>query len=76
MNLDPQTRLKNSGTNQWTNGSMLTSNGAGQGIDGLQNALFIFNPQETLVGVVLTLLKNNFYSVKSYLPGKYKLVSA
>ncbi len=74
--LGAKTRLEDSGFNKWSNGPMLKSNGSGLGMDGLQSALFIFNAQEKLVGVILTLPKHRFESIKSYLQGKYKLVSA
>lgn len=74
--LASQARLEKTSTNRWTGGPMLNFSGAGLGIEGLQRAQFIFNEQETLVGVVLTLPKHRFDPIASYLRSKYKLISA
>lgn len=72
--LGPKTTLKHAGTNKWSGGPMLSSDGRGLGIDGLQEATFVFNPQEKLVGVLLTLPKHRYADITSYLKQKYQLV--
>jgi len=74
--LGPKTKLENAGLNKWSHGPMLKSNGAGLGIESLQSAYFIFSPQEKLIGVLLTLPKERYASVKNSLRSKYKLISA
>lgn len=74
--LAPRTRLENAGVNKWTYGPMLKSDGTGLGIEGLQSAYFIFTPEEKLIGVLLTLPKDRYASVKNSLRSKYKLISA
>lgn len=74
--LGSDTRLEDNGFNKWSDGPMLLSNGTGLGIEGLQNALFIFDTKETLVGVVLTLPKSRFDAITAHLKSKYKLVSS
>lgn len=74
--LASKTRIEDGGFNKWSGGPMLKAEGAGLGIEGLESASFIFNAQEKLVGVILSLPKHRFDSIKQYLSGKYKLVSA
>lgn len=69
-----KTRLTDVGINQWTDGKMLRADGDGLGIDGLQQAMFIFDEGDKLVGVLLKLPQSRFDSIKSSLKEKYKLV--
>lgn len=73
--LSNQTRIEDAGTNKWSNGPMLKSSGAGLGLNGLQEALFIFTSDNTLVGVVLTLHKNRYADIKRMLSEQYPLIS-
>lgn len=68
------TTLEEKGTNKFTNGRMLVSNGEGIGVDGLSNLLLIFDKNDVLAGVVMTIPKNpKDLFVK--LSGKYKPVN-
>ena len=67
------TRLEDKGINQYTNGVMLASNGEGVGVDGLSSLLLIFDKENVLAGVVMTLPKNT-KDVFEKLSGKYKPV--
>lgn len=52
------TTLEDQGTNQYTNGTMLGSNGEGLNVDGLTSLTLIFDKNEVLAGVLMTLPKN------------------
>lgn len=70
--------VKPNGTNRYSSGPMLLAEGAGLGVDGLQEALFVFDSNETLVCVQLTLNKGGFAEEfdRTYarLAAKYPLV--
>lgn len=51
-------RLEDAGTNEYSNGPMLKSDGKGLDVDGLSSALFVFDSNQILVGVVMTLPKS------------------
>lgn len=51
------TALQDQGTNQFSGGPMLRSDGAGLGVDGLSDLTFIFDKADVLVGVIMTLPK-------------------
>ena len=72
--------LTDAGPNEYSKGSMLRSDGATLGIEGLKNALFIFGADGTLQGVILTLPRGPQYrgatgELAQTLSKKYKLVS-
>jgi hypothetical protein len=67
------TTLKSEGTNQFSGGEMLVSNGEGLGVGGLTSAAFIFNKSGTLAGVVMTLPKKPA-DMFEILSKKYKAV--
>lgn len=56
-NLHGKTTVKPNGTNRYSAGPMLLAEGTGFGVEGLREALFIFDNKETLVAVQLTLNK-------------------
>jgi len=68
------TRLEEEGMNKYTSGPMLSSSGEGVGVDGLSNLLLIFDKNEVLAGVVMTIPKNP-KDVFGKLSGKYKPVA-
>lgn len=51
------TGLEGAGTNEYSGGPMLCSSGEGLGVDGLSQLLLIFDKDNVLVGVVMTLPK-------------------
>lgn len=53
-----KTDLREDGTNEYSDGPMLSSDGAGLGIDGLSKVVFIFDRSGVLVGVLMTLPHN------------------
>lgn len=70
-----QTRVRELGTNKWSDGPMLGTDGEGYGIEGLSEVLYIFDKAGVLAGVVMTLNKNRFDELYGFLSGKYKPVS-
>ena len=69
----PLTKLENSGINLYSGGPMLVSNGEGVGLDGLTELLFIFDKDDVLSAVMMTLPKNPT-DVFGKLAGKYQVV--
>lgn len=67
------TKLQDDGINQYSGGPMFTSNGDGVGLDGLTNLVFIFDQNNILSAVLMTLPKNPI-DVFAKLSGKYKVV--
>lgn len=63
---------RNEGTNPYSHGPMLRASGGG--VDGVQDVLFIFNPDQVLAGVVVTMNKDPVSTMKS-LQKKYKMTS-
>lgn len=61
------------GVNEYSRGPMLKATD-GLGVDGVQEALFIFTPEKVLTGVVLTMDKDPVSAVKT-LQKKYKMTS-
>ncbi len=55
--LGGMTNLESVGTNEYSEGPMLRSSGEGLGVDGLSQLLLIFDKDNVLVGVVMTLPK-------------------
>jgi hypothetical protein len=52
------TKLSDVGTNQYSGGPMLTSDGQGLDVEGLSSVLFIFDNNQVLAGVVMTMPKS------------------
>ncbi len=74
-----RTALNDNGTNKFSGGPMLKSDGAGLGIEGLSEVVFIFDKTQKLAGVLMTLPKGglddeSFNRTLSMLSAKYKAV--
>lgn len=67
------TSVSDSGTNKWSGGPMLKTDGSSYKIDGLQDVLYIFDEQKKLTGVIMTLNKSRFDSIHQFLSSKYKV---
>ena len=65
------TQLEEQGTNQYSGGMMLSSDGEGLGIDGLSKLLLLFDQSDVLVGVIMTMPKDPT-GIYQKLSGKYK----
>ncbi|WP_075881800.1 hypothetical protein [Vreelandella massiliensis] len=72
--LSGKTSLQSKGINKWSNGPMIASAGTGLGLDGLQEALFIFDQDNTLTSVVLSLHKNRYNDLRQMLANQYPMV--
>ena len=72
--LSGKTAVQDKGINRWSNGPMLSSRGAGLGLDGLQEALLIFDQENILTSVVLTLHKNRYTDLRAMLANQYTLI--
>ena len=62
------------GTNRYSKGPMFKAQGRAFDIGGLQDVWFVFDEREVLVGVQMTMAKNDFDHVYQNLAGKYRLV--
>lgn len=71
--LGGSTKLEETGTNRYSGGPMLESNGDGLGVDGLTSLLLIFDKNNVLAGVVMTLPKNP-KGIAEQLAEKYRMV--
>lgn len=69
-----KTSLSDAGTNKYSGGKMLKSNGDGLGIDGLSELTFVFDSSDKLAAVLMTLPKDSFPKTLSALSSKYKLL--
>lgn len=67
--------LDEKGTNRYSGGPMFSVPVSEVDFDGLQDLTLIFNSQNTLVGVLATLPKQQFSSMHGMLSGKYRVVS-
>jgi hypothetical protein len=72
--LSGKTVVEDKGKNRWSEGPMLSSRGAGLGLDGLQEAIFIFDDESTLASVILTLHKNRYSDLRQMLANQYTLI--
>jgi hypothetical protein len=66
---------RDAGVNRYSNGRMIETGGAGYEVEGLTRVLYIFDTQDKLAGVLLTLDKKRYEAVFDALAAKYKLVS-
>jgi hypothetical protein len=79
--LAKKTQVQDAGTNKFSGGTMLKTDGASYDISGLNNVLYIFDDQKKLMGVVMSMAKggglNNegFNQIYKIISSKYKLVS-
>lgn len=68
-----QSKVRDIGTNKWSQGPMLRADGDGYGIEGLSDVLYIFDKTNVLAGVIMTMEKSRFDEVFGFLSGKYKV---
>lgn len=77
--LKKKTDVRDAGINRYSQGPMLEANGEKLAVDDLKHALFIFNKDNQLVAVELTLYNvgrnGSFGRVFSHLSAKYTMVS-
>lgn len=70
-----QTKINDGGTNKYSMGPMLKTDGNSYGIEGLTEVVYIFDNQRKLAGVLMNMNKARFDTVFRALSAKYKLVS-
>ncbi|BBO21083.1 MAG: hypothetical protein HKUEN07_01390 [Rhodocyclaceae bacterium] len=70
-----QTKVADSGTNKFTMGPMLKTDGASYEIEGLNEVLYIFDDQKKLAGIIMDMNKARFDAIFQALSAKYKVSS-
>lgn len=70
--LESVAKVAAEGTNRYSRGPMLSTDGASYGIDGLNRVLYIFDDQGKLAGVIMTLGKHRFATIYEFVSAKYK----
>ncbi|WP_347988505.1 hypothetical protein [Methylomonas sp. AM2-LC] len=73
--LSEKTTTQDGGINKYSNGPMLKTDGNSYEIDGLNEVLYIFDDQRKLMGVIMTMHKDRFDSIYSFIAKKYKVFS-
>ena len=73
--LAKKTQVKDAGTNKYSRGAMLETDGSSYGISGLNDVLYIFDDQKRLMAVLMDMEKAQFDQIYKYIGAKYKLVS-
>jgi hypothetical protein len=71
--LRKRTRTEDVGVNRYSGGRMLRADGD-LGVEGLNHALFIFDTEDRLAGVILDMGKHRFDAIYQYLVSKYPMV--
>jgi hypothetical protein len=71
--LAKQTRVMDAGTNRFSSGPMLRTDGAGYDIESLTNVLYIFDGDQKLAAVIMTLGKHRFNDIFGIVSSKYKV---
>jgi hypothetical protein len=72
-NLSKKTQLESSGTNKYSGGEMLKTDGAAYDIEGLTSVLYVFDDQKKLAGVFMDMGKHRFDTIFQFLSKKYKV---
>lgn len=73
--LGKQTRVQDGGTNKYSNGAMLKTDGDGYDIEGLNEVVYVFDEQKKLAGVLMDMDKSRFTAVYQALSAKYKVAA-
>lgn len=68
-------QLEPAGTSSWNGGPIYTAPGQAFPLDGLKNVVFVFDTQDTLAAVELTLDKFRYPEIKRMLAKQYPLKS-
>lgn len=75
QDLSKKTKLEMTGTNKFSGGEMIRTDGSAYDIEGLTSVLYIFDENKKLAGVLMDMGKHRFDAVFQFLNGKYKVVS-
>ena len=71
--LNKATKIMETGHNRYSDGPQFSTNGAGYEIDSLNKVLYIFDREQKLAAVMMTMGKNRFEDISSFLASKYKV---
>lgn len=71
--LNKATKIVESDHNRYSGGPQFSTNGAGYEIDSLKTVLYIFDREQKLAAVMMTMGKNRFEDIASFLASKYKV---
>jgi hypothetical protein len=75
LSLAKRTEVVDDGTNKFTDGPMLKTDGASYEIEGLHSVLYIFDDKKKLAAVIMDMDKARFDAVFQALAAKYKVSS-
>ena len=73
QDLAKKTKPQSQGTNKYTGGEMIRTDGNGYDIEGLTGVLYIFDDQKKLAGVIMDMGKHRFDAIFQFLSSKYKV---
>jgi len=73
--LEKKTKVSEVGTNEYSRGPMLRTDGSAYEFEGLNEVTFIFDDQKKLAGVLMMMSKFKFDTVFQALSKKYKVAS-
>lgn len=75
QDLTKKTMPQFQGTNKYTGGEMIRTDGNGYDIEGLSGVLYIFDDKKKLAGVIMDMGKHRFDAIFQFLTSKYKVVA-
>jgi hypothetical protein len=73
--LTKKTKVEDAGTNKYSGGAMLKTDGSPYEIAGLNDVLYVFDSQKKLMAVIMNMNKAQFDQIYRYISAKYKVVS-
>lgn len=73
--LAEKTKVNDIGTNKFSYGPMLQTDGRSYGIEGLNNVTYIFDNEQKLMGVIMNMNKDRFDAIFKLIAKKYKVTT-
>lgn len=71
--LAKQTRVTDAGVNEFSNGRMLRTDGASYEVESLNKVVYIFDADQKLAAVIMTMGKHRFNDIFGIVSSKYKV---
>ncbi len=71
--LNKATKIVETSRNRYTEGPQFSTDGAGYDIESLKTVLYIFDREQKLAAVMMTMGKERFEEITSFLASKYKV---
>lgn len=68
-----KTKIVETSRNRYTEGPQFSTDGAGYDIESLKTVLYIFDREQKLAAVMMTMGKERFEEITSFLASKYKV---